>query len=157
MKLWLLLLTAGLLAADNSGFLVWNSQELKGYEKMLHSRPGPDHSANLLLTQDKDHPVLIVHREATVPAEFHETLGHLIYVISGEATLVVGGKMAGKQTTTPDPIIGTVTLHADSVTGGESRKVAAGDIIEIPPKAPHWVKVDSGKQITYLMLILRSK
>lgn len=158
MKLVLLLLTASLLAAENSGFLVWNSQDLKGFEQTLHSRLGPDRTAMLRLTDANGHPVFVVHREATAPAEFHETLSHLIYVISGEATLVVGGKLSGKQTTLPDPIPGgTVSLHADSVTGGESRKVATGDIIQIPPKAPHWFKVDSGKQITYLMLILESK
>lgn len=158
MKLVLLLPAARLLAADGSGFLIWNSQELAGYEKTLHSRLGPDHTAALRLTDANGHPVFVVHREATAPAEFHEKLSHLIYVISGEATLVVGGKLTGKQTTSPDPIPGgTVSLHADSVTGGEPRKVAAGDIVEIPSKAPHWFKVDSGKQITYLMLLLESK
>ena len=157
-KLVLMLVTAHLLAADKQEFLIWNSSELKGYEKTLHSRLGPDHTANLRLTDVNGHPVFVVHREGTAPAEFHETLSHLIYVISGEAMLVVGGKLNGKQTTSPDPIPGgTVSLHADSVTGGESRQVAAGDVIQIPPKAPHWFKVGSGKQITYLMLILESK
>ena len=133
-----MLVTAHLFAADNSQFRIWNPLELKGYEKTLHSKLGPDHTADLRVTDANGHPVVVVHREATAPAEFHETLGHLIYVISGEATLVVGGKMSGKQTTSPDPIPGgTVTIHADSVTGRESRKVAAGDIIQIPPKAPH--------------------
>ena len=158
MKLALLLVAAPLLAADNSGFLVWSSADLKSYEKTLHSQVRPDHSALQRLTDVAGHPVYIVHREGTAPAEYHETLAHLIYVISGEATLVVGGKLAGLQTSTPDPIPGgTVTLHAGAVTGGESKKVVAGDVIQIPPKAPHWFKIDSGKQITYLMLILESK
>jgi quercetin dioxygenase-like cupin family protein len=158
MKLVLLLVAAHLVGADNSGFLIWSSQDLKRYETTLQAKLGRDHTANLRLTDINGHPVFVVHREATAPAEFHETLSHLIYVISGEATLVVGGKLIGKQTTSPDPIPGgTVSLHADSVTGGESKKVAAGDVIEIPPKAAHWFKVDSGKQITYLMLILESK
>jgi uncharacterized RmlC-like cupin family protein len=158
MKVVLLLVAARLLAADDSGLLIWGSEQLKGYEKMLHSRLGPDRTANLRLSEVNGHAVFVVHREATAPAEFHQTLSHLIYVISGGATLVVGGELTGKQTTSPDPIPGgTVTLHADSVTGGESKKVVGGDVIQIPPRAPHWFKVDSGKQITYLMLILESK
>jgi quercetin dioxygenase-like cupin family protein len=158
MKLVLLLVAAHLFAADNSKFLIWNTEDLKRFETTLHARLGPDHTANLRLTDINGHPVFVVHREATAPAEFHETLSHLIYVISGEATLVVGGELTGKQTTSPDPIAGgTVSLHADSVTGGESKRVATGDVIQIPPRAPHWFKVDTGKQITYLMLILESK
>ncbi len=158
MKLVLLLVAATLFGADNSGFLTWSSEDLKRYDETLHARLGPDHTANLRLTDISGHPVFVAHREATAPAEFHETLSHLIYVISGEATLVVGGKLTGKQTTSPDPIPGgTVSLHADSITGGESKRVASGDVIQIPPKAAHWFKVDSGKQITYLMLIVRGK
>ena len=158
MKLVLLLIAAHLLAADNAGFLIWNSQDMKGYEKTLQSKLGPDHTSNMRLTDVNGHAVFIVHREATAPAEFHDTLSHLIYVISGEATVVVGGKLMGKQTTSPDPIPGgTVSLHADSVAGGDSRNIAAGDVIQIPPKAPHWFKVEKGKQITYLMLILESR
>lgn len=157
MKLLFLLVAARLLAADHTEFLVWKPSELKGYEQTLHYKLGPDGTASLRLKDISGHPVVVVHREATAPAEFHETYSHLIYVISGEATLVVGGELSGKKTTTPDPIPGTVTLHADAVTGGKSREVAAGDMIQIPPKAPHWFKVDSGKQITYLMLILESK
>ncbi len=55
---------------------------------------GPDHTANLRLTNVNGHPVFVVHREATAPAEYHETYAHLIYVISGEATVVVGGELA---------------------------------------------------------------
>jgi len=159
MKLLLWLATAHLLAAQTPGFLIWNPAELKGYEETLHAKLGlSSHTANLQLKAINGHPVFIVHKIAGGGAELHETLGHLIYVISGEATVVVGGQLTGNQKTVPDPIPGgTVSLNADSVTGGESKKVAEGDIIQIPPNVPHWVKVDSGKQITYLMLILESK
>lgn len=67
MKLVLLLLTASasVLAADNSRFLIWNSQDLKGYEQTLHSRLGPDQTASLRVTDVNGHPVFVVHREAT--------------------------------------------------------------------------------------------
>lgn len=157
MKLLVLLFTAHLLAADDTGFLVWKSPELKGYEQTLHSKLGPDRTANLRLKDINGHPVVVVHREATAPAEFHETYSHLIYVISGESTLVAGGELTGKQTSTPDPIPGTVTLHAESVTGGESREIAAGGHDSDSTQGTTLVKVGRGKQITYLMLILESK
>jgi quercetin dioxygenase-like cupin family protein len=93
----------------------------------------------------------------TGPAEYHENYGHLIYVISGQATLVAGGELSGNRRSVPDPLPGQVTINADSLTGGESKEITEGDIVEIPTKAPHWFRVDSGKQITYLMVILESK
>ena len=81
----------------------------------------------------------------------------LIYVISGEATVAVGGELSGNRRNVPDTLPGQVTIDANSVTGGESKQITEGDIVQIPPKAPHWFKVDSGKQITYLMVILEPK
>jgi len=70
----LLLISLRLFAAEKPGFLVWNSDDLKGYEKTLHSRLGPDHTANLRLTDINGHAVFVVHRQATAPVEFHDTL-----------------------------------------------------------------------------------
>jgi mannose-6-phosphate isomerase-like protein (cupin superfamily) len=156
MKLLLLLFTAHLIAAaEDAGFVVWKSSELKKYEQTLRSKPGAN--PYVRLKDISGHPAVVVHREMTGPAEYHERYGHLIYVISGEASVVVGGELSGNRRSVPDPLPGQVTINADSLTGGESKQIREGDIVQIPTKAPHWFKVDSGKQITYLMVILESK
>jgi mannose-6-phosphate isomerase-like protein (cupin superfamily) len=151
MKLLLLLASAPLFAAGPSGFLVWPPADLKAYEKTLHAKLDQNHSANERLPDLEGHTVLVVHREGTGLAETHEMAADFIYVISGEASVVVGGTMVDGKTTGPGEIRGA------SVNGGETKKAAAGDILHIPPKAPHWFKVDPGKQITYLVVKLESK
>jgi mannose-6-phosphate isomerase-like protein (cupin superfamily) len=147
----LLLAIAALFGADPSGFVVWKAADLKNYEKTLHAKLSQDHSANERLPDYEGHAVFAVHREGTGLAEAHEMVAHMIYVISGEATIVVGGTMANKKATAPGHTSG------GSVDGGETKKVDAGDVLHIPAKVPHLVKVASGAQITYLMMSLEAK
>ena len=151
MKLLLLLATARLFAAGPAGFMAWTLADLKNYEKILHAKLDQYHSANQRLPDLEGHTVLVVHREGTGLAETHEMAADFVYVISGEASVVVGGTMVDGKTTGPGEIRGP------SVNGGETRKAAAGDVLHIPPKVPHWFKVDPGKQITYLVVKLESK
>jgi len=143
--------TASLFAAGSPGFVVWTPADLKNYEKSLHAKLDQNHNANERLPDLEGHTVLVVHREGTGLAETHETAADFVYVISGEATVVVGGTMVDGKTTGPGEIRGA------SVTVGETKKTGAGDVLHIPPRVPHWFKVDPGKQITYLVVKLESK
>jgi hypothetical protein len=151
MKLLLLFVALSLFAAGPPDFVVWKAADLKGYETTLHAKLDADHTANQQLPDYEGHSVFVVHREGTGPAEGHVTIGHMIYIISGEADLVVGGTMVNEKTLAPEQLRGT------SVNGGETRKVATGDVVHIPPKAPHWFKLAPGGQITYLMVNLISR
>jgi quercetin dioxygenase-like cupin family protein len=151
MKLLLLLATAPLFATGPSGFVVWKAADLKNYEKTLHAKLNQNHSANERLPDYEGVAVYVVHRDGTGLAEAHEKVAHMIYVISGEATIVVGGTMVDEKPIAPEHMSGA------AVNGGETKKVAAGDVLHIPAKAPHWFKVASGAQITYLMMNLESK
>ena len=151
MKPLFLLATASLFAADLPGFLAWTPAELKNYEKTLHSKLDDTHSASERLPDLEGHTVLVVHREGTGLVETHEMAADFIYVISGEASVLVGGTMIDGKNTGPGEIRGT------SLSGGETRKAVAGDVLHIPPKTPHWFKVDPGKQVTYLVVKLDSK
>jgi mannose-6-phosphate isomerase-like protein (cupin superfamily) len=151
MKLLLLLATVRLFAAGQAGFMTWTLADLKNYERILHAKLDQYHNANQQLPDLEGHTVLVVHREGTGLAETHEMAADFVYVISGEASVVVGGTMVDGKTTGPGEIRGP------SVNGGEARKAAAGDVLHIPPKVPHWFKVDPGKQITYLVVKLESK
>ena len=151
MRLLLLLASAPLFAAGPAGFLEWSPAELKNYEKSLHAKLDETHSSNERLPDLEGHTVLIVHREGTGLAETHEMAADFIYVISGEASVIVGGTMVDGKSTGPGEIRGP------SLNGGETKKAAAGEVLHIPPKVPHWFKLDPGKQITYLVVKLESK
>ncbi len=61
----------------------------------------------------------------------HKGFTAVVYVVSGAATLVVGGtaKAAG-----PDKFGG------QSVQGGESHRIRAGDVYIVPPDTIHWYR-----------------
>jgi quercetin dioxygenase-like cupin family protein len=150
MKLLILVATACLLNAQSSDFIVWKAADLRSFEKKLHSKVNQDHTALERLPDYEGHSVYVVHREGTGLAEVHETTAHMIYVISGEAVVVVGGTMKNPRQPVPETALGT------SVEGGEAKGVGAGDLVHIPYKAPHWFKVAPGAQITYIMVNLES-
>ena len=43
-------------------------------------------------------------------------------------------------------------MRSASIKGGTEKKVAAGDVVTIPVKVPHQMKLDTGKQITYFVV-----
>src|SRR3954468_4304088 len=136
----LLALATMLFAADSPVFLVWKAADLQHYEETLRTKVGPDHTANERLPDLDGHAVFVVHRDGTGLAEAHDTVTHIIYVFSGAANLVVGGRMIDQRRLAPEQ------LRATSIDGGETKRVAAGDVLYIA-KVPHWFKVDAGEHI----------
>lgn len=61
----------------------------------------------------------------------HKDFTEVMYVVSGAATLVVGGKT---KMTGPDKFGG------QSIQGGESRRIGKGDVYILPPDTIHWYK-----------------
>lgn len=61
----------------------------------------------------------------------HTGFTAVVYVVSGAATLVIGG---AAKAAAPDKFGG------QSVQGGESRRISKGDLIIVPPDTIHWYK-----------------
>jgi uncharacterized protein GlcG (DUF336 family)/quercetin dioxygenase-like cupin family protein len=70
-------------------------------------------------------------REKPGQAEIHTKDADVIYVLKGSATFVTGGEAADAKTTAPDE------LRGSSIHGGETRKIAQGDVIVVPNGVPH--------------------
>jgi mannose-6-phosphate isomerase-like protein (cupin superfamily) len=79
-------------------------------------------------------------RVKTLAAEVHITYTDILYIVKGSATLVTGGKLVDDITplTYPDGRPFDETKMARSIVGGESRHIAAGDVVIIPNGLPHW-------------------
>jgi mannose-6-phosphate isomerase-like protein (cupin superfamily) len=142
------LLTAGfaLPASDPPGFSMWKASELKGFSKTLAPKMDEHKLASQVLTSSGNTTFQIAHREAPGEAEFHATQADIFFVQSGEATLVVGGEVVDGKTTAPNEIRGP------SIKNGVEKKLAAGDVVAIPVKTPHQVKVAPGKEFTYFVV-----
>jgi mannose-6-phosphate isomerase-like protein (cupin superfamily) len=140
-----LLLAAGFAstASDPAGFHMWTSAELKTLGKALNQKAGATHLATQSLASTGNHSFLMIARTATGDAEFHGTQADIMVVQAGEATLLYGGEVVDGKTTAPNEIRGP------SIKGGLEKKLAPGDIVHIPAKTPHQVRVDAGKEIAY--------
>jgi uncharacterized protein GlcG (DUF336 family) len=89
------------------------------------------------------------HRDEPGVVEVHTRDTDLIYMLEGTATLVTGGTVIDAQTSEPEEIRGKESA------GGESRRVAKGDVIVIPNGTPHWFKEVHGP-INYYVVKVRS-
>ncbi|MFN7980488.1 MAG: cupin domain-containing protein [Vicinamibacterales bacterium] len=66
------------------------------------------------------------------PASTHMKDAELFVVIEGSGTAVTGGHLQNERRTNADNASGT------GIEGGDSRKIAAGDIVLVPEGTPHW-------------------
>jgi uncharacterized protein GlcG (DUF336 family)/mannose-6-phosphate isomerase-like protein (cupin superfamily) len=87
------------------------------------------------------------HRTGPGKVEIHTRDTDIIHVLKGRATLVTGGKAIGSQQTAPDELRGA------TIEGGESRLIAAGDVIVIPNGVPHWFREVPGPLDYYVVKV----
>ena len=133
-------------AGDPPGFQLWKSAELKAYAKSLAPKVNAQHVASQVLANPGNYHFQIAHREGSGEGEWHEKAADIFFVQSGEATLVYGGELENGRKT------GEGEMRSASIRGGMEKKLAAGDVVTIPAKMPHQMKLDPGKQITYFVV-----
>lgn len=129
---------------DPPGFLMWSAAELEEHSEALGTRVGPDGSSRETLadyrTPSGGHRFRFIRRDSDGRPEQHDNIEDVVFIQSGEGTLLVGGEMLGR---TGD--LGT------SITGGWRYPVAAGDVLRIPAGTPHAYLVPDGGHVTYLL------
>ena len=123
-------------AVDPPGYVVWP----KGLP--------PEGSPQKI--QFEHHSWSLAHREKSGVVESHGTRTIVMIVQSGEATLVVGNDVVDAKNTSPTEVRGT------SIRNGIERKVAAGDVINMPAGLPHQFLLEPGKQITYIDVVVNT-
>ncbi|MBZ5620664.1 MAG: cupin domain-containing protein [Acidobacteriia bacterium] len=133
-------------AADPPGLAIWKASELKAFSKSLSPKIDAKKVATQQLTAFGNYSFLVAHREGSGEAEYHATQADIFVVEDGEATLVYGGNLVDGKTTAPNE------MRAPSISGGTEKKIAAGDVVTIPAKLPHQVKLDPGKKFTYFVV-----
>lgn len=72
------------------------------------------------------------HRDTPGQVEIHQVDTDIVYVLEGTATVMTGGTVAEVKTIAPDELRGA------SSTGGQTYKLAKGDVLIIPHGVPHW-------------------
>ena len=125
---------------------MWKATELKMVGKVLAPKVGETHTAIDRIPGAGNYSFIKILRTGTASAEFHETQADVFVVETGEGTLVMGGKLLDEKSSAPNERTGS------GISGGTETKLAPGDIVSIPAKVPHQVKVDAGKQIAYFIV-----
>jgi mannose-6-phosphate isomerase-like protein (cupin superfamily) len=141
---FLLFAAFALPAGDPAGFHAWTAAELKGFSKSLAPKINAQKVATEQLTAFGNYSFMVAHRQGSGEAEYHENQADIFFVQTGGGTLVYGGSMVDGKTTAPHE------MRGPSISGGMEKKISAGDVVTIPAKLPHQLKVD--KEITYFVV-----
>jgi glc operon protein GlcG len=88
------------------------------------------------------------HRDAAGMAEVHQDDTDIVYVLEGTATFVTGGAVEDGATTAPRE------LRGSAIRGGETRRIAKGDVLIVPNGTPHWFK-DVSSPFNYYVVKVR--
>lgn len=96
---------------------------------------------------NRNYMVHASRREGPGQAEIHTKDTDIIYVLSGQATLITGGSAIEPAPTAPDE------LRGKAIAGGETRQIAEGDVIVVPNGVPHWFKEVPGPFTYYVVKV----
>lgn len=132
-------------AGDPAGFRVWKSSKIDADAKVLATKVDAHHVASEVLDTIGNRTFMVAHREGSGQAEWHEKQADVVVIHSGAVTLVYGGEMVNGKTTAPGE------MRGDSIKGGTEVTLGPGDVLDIPAKVPHLMKVAPGKNVTYFL------
>jgi mannose-6-phosphate isomerase-like protein (cupin superfamily) len=127
-------------AGGPEGFGLWKAADLKapGVMAAFKALGQPTSVGNYSFSMS--------HRDASGGVECHLTQADIFVIQSGEASLTVGGTLVdGKNRSATE-------MTATAISGGTETKIGVGDIVTIPAKMPHQMKLDPGKEITYFVV-----
>jgi mannose-6-phosphate isomerase-like protein (cupin superfamily) len=80
--------------------------------------------------------------------EVHDKETDTMYVLSGAATVVIGGEGVDMKPS------GAGQSRGTSIKGGETFQLTKGDVLVVPNKTPHWFKEVSSPIQYYLIKVL---
>ena len=105
-----------------------------------------DGSAAETLKEYPQHRAMLLFRSRDGEAEVHERFADLFVVLSGSATLVTGGAVAGARTVAPGETRGA------SIEGGARQTLRAGDVAHVPAGTPHQMLLKGEETIASLFM-----
>jgi glc operon protein GlcG len=89
-------------------------------------------------------------RDGPGEVEWHASVTDIMHVQSGTATVVLGGEMVNAREVKPGEV------RADSINGGQTFKLAPGDVLVIPNGQPHWFRDVPGPFEYYVVKVVSS-
>jgi mannose-6-phosphate isomerase-like protein (cupin superfamily) len=124
---------------------VWKSTDIDSKGAALAKKLDAQKVASEVIATDGNRKFMVAHREGSGLAEIHDTEADVMVISKGQVTMVYGGTVVDGKTTAPGETRGS------AIKGGTEVKLGPGDILHIPAKVPHQMKLDPGTQVTYFV------
>jgi len=132
-------------ALDPPGFGLWRAAELEQRNSALATRIRTDGSARETLADygvgGRSHRIRFLRRDRDGWPELHDDIIDVVFVQSGQGTILVGGELIGES-----------NVPGSEINGGARVSVTAGDVIHIPAKVPHAYLTEQSDHITYVLV-----
>ncbi|HVW09628.1 MAG TPA: hypothetical protein VHC90_13650 [Bryobacteraceae bacterium] len=132
-------------AGDPAGLHIWKAANLVAQGKEMAKKVDAHKVASASLAAVGNRSFSLAHREGSGQAEWHERQADILVIEAGTVTVVYGGTMVNEKTTAPGE------KRADSIRGGQEAALTVGDVIHIPSKTPHQMKLAPGQSVTYFV------
>lgn len=99
------------------------------------------------LIETGDYKIHASRRDAPGMVEVHTRDTDIAYILQGSATLVTGGSALDLKA------IGPEELRGSGIRGGETRRLAPGDVVVIPNGVPHWFERVDAPLLYYVVKV----
>ena len=136
-------LTTGLLAQGTGPQVrVWKAGEIDKRGAELAKKLDAQKVASEVISTEGNRTFMVAHREGSGLAELHDKQADIMVISRGEVTMVYGGTVVDGKTTAAGETRGP------SIKGGTEVKLGPGDVLHIPAKVAHQMKLAPGAQVT---------
>ena len=132
-------------SAGGGSVHVWKSTEIRSKGEALAKKLDANKVATEPLANAGNHSFMIARREASGQAEVHDSETDILFFVEGQVTMVHGGTVVDGKVTAPGQIRGS------GITGGTEVTLGPGDVLHVPPKVPHQMKLAPGAKVTYFV------
>jgi len=127
------------------GVRIWTAKDMHATGETLSKKLDAIKYAGEPQGTDGNRTFSIAHREGSGMAEVHDTMADILVISEGQITFVYGGTVVDPKTTAPGETRGS------SISGGKEVQLGPGDIMHIPAKIPHQMKLAPGVKLTYFV------
>lgn len=128
-----------------AGLHVWKTSDVRKRGEDLAKKLDAQKVASEVVATEGNRRFVIAHRQGSGAAEIHDREADIMIITAGEITIQYGGTIVDGKTTEPGEIRGS------AIRGGTEVALTTGDVLHIPARVPHQMKLAPGKQVTYLV------
>jgi len=124
---------------------IWKAADIDAKGGELAKKLDAQKVASEVISTEGNRTFMVAHREGSGLAELHDKQADVMFISKGEVTMVYGGTIVDGKTTAPGETRGP------SIKGGTEVKLGPGDVLHIPAKVAHQMKLAPGAKVTYFV------